>query len=276
VTVDVTNAFANGPGPYTLAIKSDSPDKVMYASREHPEPGVQPVLRVEWEPATSTTIPSSTVTTTTATSTTITTTTMPAPLAFCGDGVVNRPEEECDGSDGTCPATCREDCTCALGVVTAEVEADVYVALATPDTNFGASPALHLDNNPARYTFFRMRVDGLGNRGVASARLHLVASTVDTAGGPGGRLRRISDCTWDESTVTWATRPAIVGAVLETKGAVAPGNAVVFDVTSEVGADGVYCFALEPTSANGVQYDSRESNGGGPTFVVEAVPSSPP
>jgi hypothetical protein len=33
--------------------------------------------------------------------------------AACGDGVVNQPNEHCDGSDDDqCPGFCQEDCTC--------------------------------------------------------------------------------------------------------------------------------------------------------------------
>ena len=36
------------------------------------------------------------------------------PCLFCGDNVVNQPDEECDGSDDdACPGLCQPDCTCA-------------------------------------------------------------------------------------------------------------------------------------------------------------------
>ena len=37
----------------------------------------------------------------------------PAPIAQCGDGVVNQVGEICDGADdAACPGECKDDCTC--------------------------------------------------------------------------------------------------------------------------------------------------------------------
>jgi hypothetical protein len=47
VTVSVTSAFANGPGIYTLAIRTDSPNKGMFGSREDSEGDERPRLRLE-------------------------------------------------------------------------------------------------------------------------------------------------------------------------------------------------------------------------------------
>src|SRR5205823_799321 len=71
-TVDVTPAFQAGPGVYTVAITSNSSNKVSYASRESAAP---PVLRVELaRPGTTTTTTSSTTSSTSTTSTTVPTT----------------------------------------------------------------------------------------------------------------------------------------------------------------------------------------------------------
>src|SRR5439155_15354159 len=60
----------------------------------------------------------------------------------------------------------------------------------------------------------------------------------------------------------------IDGPVLSTAAAVALGQVVDFDVTSAIQGDGVYCFALESPSADGVRYNSREAAAGKPQLLI--------
>jgi hypothetical protein len=85
IAVDVTAAFADGPGVYTLAIASDSSDGVTFRSRE--ARGGRPLLRLYRATA-------------------------PPGRAGCGDGVVG-PSEQCEPSaDTACPGRCHTDCSC--------------------------------------------------------------------------------------------------------------------------------------------------------------------
>lgn len=43
-----------------------------------------------------------------------------------------------------------------------------------------------------------------------------------------------------------------------------------FDVTPAISGDGLFCFALESPSADGVRYNSRESGAGGPEMTLRA------
>ncbi len=52
----------------------------------------------------------------------------------------------------------------------------------------------------------------------------------------------------------------------------AAGQIADFDVTSAIRGDGVYCFAVDTTSTDGVDYDSREGTGQHPTLVVQVAP----
>jgi hypothetical protein len=69
----------------------------------------------------------------------------------------------------------------------------------------------------------------------------------------------MSDCGWLEQAVTWERQPAANGAVLDEVGPVAEGAEVAFDVTAAIAGDGLYCFALESASSDGVAYRSREA-----------------
>jgi len=221
-------------------------------------------------PGTTSTTTSSTTTTSTTSTTSPSTTTTTLPPPVCGDGTVNQPSEQCDGvDDAACPGACRADCTCAILSVAGVIEADVTVQEEMPTQNFGASPELLVDASAAKQTFLRVRVDGVGGRRVLGAHLRMqVASTKNAESVSGGRIHAISDCGWDELSMTWNTRPAIDGVVLDEAGAVGRGEVVVFDVTGAMTGGGTFCFALDSLSSDGVTYGAKEAAAGGPEVEI--------
>lgn len=249
ISVDVTSALGGGGALRTLAIKNDSTDGAAYASREDPDAADRPSLRLELgtagattttttPPQPTTTRPSTTVTTTTI-ATTTTTTTVPS----------------------SSPA----------GLVTA----DVTVHSGAPNTNFGGSATLDADTSPAEWTLFRISVSGVAGRTVQSARLRL--QVADVYGAPsdvGGRIRAVPSCGWDENTVTWNTRPTPATGEVDRVGAVGAGDAVDFELAPVIRGDGVWCFALDTSSDNGVIYNSREAGAGRPAVIL-TIGSSP-
>ena len=189
----------------------------------------------------------------------------------CDDGDACTVRDTCAGGScvgepaGPCPAN-----------TVAVVEADSFVDAATPARNFGATTRLEVDASPRKQTFFRIRVSGVGARQVTSARLRLQVSNVPNSQSvAAGRIHPITACGWDEQTVTWKTRPAIDGPVLSTPGAVSLGQVVEFDVTSAIQSDGVYCFAIESPSADGVRYNSREAAAGKPEVIIGVGSQAP-
>ena len=169
---------------------------------------------------------------------------------------------------------------CPTNAPLAAVTADAYVQSDLPDTNFGTSSLLAVDNGVAaapgttgvQRTFLRVSVGGVGPRRVSSAHLQLqVANVTNAQSVTGGVLHAITGCSWDERTVTWSTQPAIDGPVLAVLGAVAQGQTVDFDVTPAISGDGVYCFALDTISTDSALYSSREATVGTPQVAVTAV-----
>jgi len=195
-----------------------------------------------------------------------------APLPRCGDNVVNQVSEQCDGTDGgACPGLCQPDCTC--GPPVAVVEADASVSAATTTTNYGKSTVLEVDASPLNRAFLRVRVNGVGDRHVAAARLRLVVGKGSSASSDsGGRLHAITSCGWNELSMTWKTQPAIDGPLLGQAGPVLLSQAVDFDLTSAIGGDGVHCFALDTPSLNNVEYNSKEAAVGKPQVLLTVLP----
>ncbi len=147
--------------------------------------------------------------------------------------------------------------------------ADASVSEAAPARNFGRSPLLWADRSSVKRTFFRVQVHGFDGDSVPDVRLRLEVDDARAAGGPSGRLYQISDCSWSEVGVTYATQPKIDGPLLdEPNKIVEPGTAIEFNITRAITGDGLYCFALEGSSRNGVSYRSREAAENSPEVVM--------
>jgi Ca2+-binding RTX toxin-like protein len=236
-----------------------------------------------------------------------------APVPVCGDNVVNQLSEQCDGTDdAACPGRCLPNCTCqpltttttappttttTLGaptttttttttttlaptttttlppVIVTQVLADTRTEIGSPTTNFGSSDTLSADADSAKHTFIRVSVSGLTGP-VSSAIIRLRVADVRRAESvTGGRIQRISNCTWNESTVTWNNQPALDGTPGPAQGPVARNQVVDFDVRSivnGVNGNGTYCFAITSDSDDGVDYNSREfaTVASRPQFIV--------
>jgi hypothetical protein len=136
------------------------------------------------------------------------------------------------------------------------------------NSNFGISTLLKADVSPVRQIFLRFTVSGVGSRPVTRAVVRLTVGPASAAvSNSGGRIHRITNNSWSEATTTYINRPAIDGPVLFTHGPV--GHQVVdFDVTAAVTGDGTYNFALDSTSNDVVEYDSRQAATGRPALVL--------
>jgi hypothetical protein len=195
------------------------------------------------------------------------------PPPVCGDGVVNQASEQCDGaSAAACPGRCLATCLCRPPLQ-ALVVADTYVASDTPTKNFNSAGLLGADGNPVKRIFLRTTVSGVGaDQTVTLARLRLqVATNSGAQSVSGGRIHTVA-CGWAEASLTFNNAPTFNVAVLDTKAAVAIGQVVDFNVTSAIHGDGTYCFVIDNTSTDGVDYQSREAGAGAPQLLVDVTP----
>src|SRR5439155_1643369 len=192
----------------------------------------------------------------------------------CDDGDACTVGDTC--TDGACVGAVPP---CTATKVVGKVLADTSVDAPAPTKNFGTATQLHVDAGPSvpsargglRRTFLRVQVSGVGSQRVSAAHLRLkVATTTNANSVTGGRIHRISSCGWNERTMTSATQPPINGPVVSEVGAVGLGQTADFDVTSAITGDGVYCFAIESASTDGVDYLSREAKKGKPVLTVDA------
>ncbi|MDQ2682900.1 MAG: DNRLRE domain-containing protein [Chloroflexota bacterium] len=155
-----------------------------------------------------------------------------------------------------------------------EPEADAAIGNtpSTQDVNYGTETSFDVDGNPESEGLIRFTVAG-GNGAVTSATLHLfVRDGSDIA-----PLIAPAASDWDEATVTWNTRPARIGAPIETAVPITVEAFAEFDVTQLVGGNGTFTFNLIGQSGDRIKFTSRESGASTqrPVLVVQFDPAAP-
>ena len=140
--------------------------------------------------------------------------------------------------------------------------ADTYVDAAAPTKVFGTAPGLLAGGSPIRQALLRFQVSGVGPFAVDRAILRLTAGKGSSDGGRvGGAVYTLpGPGAWSEAKTTYNSRPAVSALPIATRATpVKPGQAVDFDVTAALGADGAYDFAVLDADRDWVRYQSRES-----------------
>ena len=138
--------------------------------------------------------------------------------------------------------------------VTVAPAADARVLEATPTTNYATS-YLRADGgtDPDVETYLKFDVTGISSA-VLGAKLRLYVYN-ETNNGPA--VYQTSN-SWTETGISWDIRPAPTSTGRDDKGAIPLNAWVDYDVTPFVTGNGTYSFLLATTSADGVDFYSRE------------------
>ena len=150
--------------------------------------------------------------------------------------------------------------------------ADAAIRSDRPATNFGSADRLVADRSPKTKSFLRFEVTGLASP-PTGARLRLWV-TNKSSNGP--EVRPVTS-TWDETTLTYATRPS-VGSKIDDVGKVSANRWLEYDVGALVAGNGTVEMALVGDSSDGADFASREDGtvAHRPQLVVEAPGVAPP
>ncbi|HEV7864881.1 MAG TPA: DNRLRE domain-containing protein, partial [Acidimicrobiia bacterium] len=146
-------------------------------------------------------------------------------------------------------------------------EADARVEQASPGTNFGSSTRLNADLAPVTESYLRFTVP-TGTGPITKVTLRLRVENA-TANGP---KVRATPSQWEESTITWANRPAAQG-ILADAGKLSANTWASYDVTTGVTGPGPVSFSLGADSSDGVQFTSRQGKKNRPELVVVTGPA---
>ncbi|AKF86334.1 hypothetical protein MFUL124B02_24925 [Myxococcus fulvus 124B02] len=135
--------------------------------------------------------------------------------------------------------------------------ADTFVSADAPTSSAGGSAdTLVVGNAPEREVHLRFNVQGLPET-VQRAVLRLHLGFDGTTGGPSVFA---TQGPWNESSVTWNTRPTKTGRELDRMPFLEPWGYVDYDVTAHLRANGSVTLGLYGRSADEVTFHSRESD----------------
>lgn len=179
------------------------------------------------------------------------------------DAAVSTTDEVCFPSEAppTTTTTAPPTGSARLGAVEDATAAIDYPATVFPDE---ADLCVEAGYCEAYVKFDLSSVPGT----ITSAELVLAAHDDGSANGSGAEVWEVANAPWSESTLTWDTRPATVGAVLGRAAPIVAGGVYTMDVTDAVTA-GVVSFALRPgpSDTDGAHFVSTEA-GDSPQLVV--------
>ena len=147
---------------------------------------------------------------------------------------------------------------------------DAYIRFSSPNTNYGDSHQLVIDNSPVDHFLMAFNVAGVDINQIESATLRLYNSN-GTA--KGGDFYQVFDTSWSEDTITWNNAPSEESILLASLGRVIPGNWYEVDLTSIVTGDGLVSFKVVSTSSDGAFYSSKEDSAEfTPELIVKIAP----
>ena len=135
-----------------------------------------------------------------------------------------------------------------------------------PTVNYGTKTTLRADGSPTINSYLRFTVSGVAGT-ITRVRLLIYANSSLNVG---LNTQSVADNTWNETTMTWNTAPAI-GGVLATSSSIATGTWITFDVTNSgfVNGDGTYSFGITDPSATAISLASRESGANAPQLIID-------
>jgi hypothetical protein len=161
-------------------------------------------------------------------------------------------------------------------------EADAQVSESNPDANYGSSTYLQVDGtpDPGVESFIRFNITGVSST-IQNAYLRVYDTTNATKNGPAVYA---TDSSWSEDSITWKTRPARLGEVLDNRGSISTDTWVEYDVTSSVKGNGTASFVLVADSSDAATFSSRQGSQppqlvitfvGGPTRTPAGATETP-
>ncbi len=144
---------------------------------------------------------------------------------------------------------------------------DAYIRPSLPDNNYGDNHRLIVDSDPLNHFLMRFDLTGVNANQIVSATLRIYNTNYSKKG---GNFYKVTDTSWDESTITWNNAPSEGANLIASLGLVSSGNWYEVDLTNLVigDQDGLVSFKVISTSPDGAFYASKEDAGG---FIPELV-----
>jgi outer membrane biosynthesis protein TonB len=160
------------------------------------------------------------------------------------------------------------------GPLTLTPAADAQVNEANPNFTYGTRSQLLVDGgaDPDVESFLRFDLSGITTPAQRATLRLWVQANGGTQDGPHVQATGTS---WNETSLTWNTRPPRTSGTLDDKGRLKGSTWAEYDVTAAVTGNGAVSFVLLPQSTDGAVFDSRETPNP-PQLVLEFLPDPTP
>jgi hypothetical protein len=145
--------------------------------------------------------------------------------------------------------------------------ADTYVRSDSAGTNYGTESVLIGRTSPEIDSYVKFDVSGLSGAPL-KAVLRLWA---ETTGVTTYKVYQVTDSSWTETGLTFATKPAF-GGLLGTSGATTAGTWMDLEVTGAVNGNGLVTLGFTSGSTAGKNFGSHEDAGHAPQLLLTAQP----
>ncbi|MBW2459450.1 MAG: DNRLRE domain-containing protein, partial [Deltaproteobacteria bacterium] len=157
--------------------------------------------------------------------------------------------------------------------ITEHATEDANVEEDSPGENFGSETQLKVDGSPIETTYLKFDLTGIASERVLSAKLRLMVTNPSSSLQD---LRMVDDDSWDETTITFDSRPA-TGQKLTTLDGGDVGSWVEVNVTSTVRAEagGMLSLAVDSSGTDGLDFNSKEAPDGWPELAMVLTDESP-
>lgn len=133
--------------------------------------------------------------------------------------------------------------------------ADTYVQSDQPDTNFGTSASLKVDDSPRTESYLSFDVAAMP----VKATLCVFAVTASSSTTPINVQSIANPTSWSETTTTYSTKPALGTAVVSGPTSWPASSWLSYDVTSLIRATGANSLAVVTSSGTSKTLHSREA-----------------
>ena len=145
--------------------------------------------------------------------------------------------------------------------------ADATIISASPNSAYGTTNRLEVDNKPVKDFLIKFLVTGIDAGTVTGATLRLFCTDKSDRGGD---FFSLSDHSWSEESVTWNNAPLATSEPIASLGPVSEDTwaEVNINVSTFVTGDGTYSFRITSDSTNGADYSSREDEGRQPQLII--------
>jgi len=145
-------------------------------------------------------------------------------------------------------------------------DADTFVRSDSPTAHPGSKVSFTVDGSPIKHGLLKFTVSGVGSGTTPIVMLRLYCLD---ASNKGGDFFRATSNSWQENTVTWNTQPPADPTSIASLGAVNANTWYEVDLSSLVTGNGAYSIRIASTSANAVDYSTKEGAAGfAPQLVV--------